>query len=159
MYCMFKNKHVWIKLGFSFCVYLKVAQKLYLRKSEDVFFKTVNGMKRHITSPWDSRRWSRCSRTQTGTLWHLEKLVSEGRGECEAWQQQNHVKKKKVQIGCGVLTLCTPNVPKGRGLLVFVSIRRTSASNIILWPPGKAWGMNSLKWATWNTNMDGLEQK
>lgn len=45
------------------------------------------------------------------------------------------------QLGLQAKTLWTPRVPKGSGLLVFVSIRSTSASSIILWPPGKAWGM------------------
>lgn len=47
-----------------------------------------------------------------------------------------------------LFTLCTPRDPKGSGLPVLLSIRRTSESRIILCPPGKAWGMKSLKWAT-----------
>lgn len=45
--------------------------------------------------------------------------------------------------------MCTPRVPKGSGLPVLLSIRSTSESKIMLWPPGKARGMKSLKWATW----------
>lgn len=121
---------------------------------------------KHITSPWDSHHWSRYSRKQKGTRWRLERLLSEGRGEerkvCgvkeslvqEGERKKSCVTKQRAWSGCSVLTLCTPKVPKGRGLLVFVSIRRTSASSIMLWPPGKAWGMYSLKWATWNINTD-----
>lgn len=104
---------------------------------------------KHITSPWGSRHWSRYSRKQKGTRWHLERRLSGGRGECGVWQLRPARREAVWQNSCqnqaltgrGALTLWTPKVPKGRGLLVFVSIRRTSASSIILWPPGKAWGM------------------
>lgn len=120
--------------------------------SSDCFLSCLNVMK-HITSPWGSHRWSRYSRRQRDTLWHLGRRLSEE----TVWRQPGQKKDTsyimwtKLQCLClAVLTLWTPRVPKGRGLLVLVSMRRTSASSIMLCPPGKAWGMNSLKWATWN---------
>lgn len=49
-------------------------------------------------------------------------------------------------------TLCTPSVPKGNGLPVVVSIRRTSASRMRSVPLGKAFGINSLKCATYRND-------
>lgn len=107
---------------------------------------------KHVTSPWGSHRWSRYSRRQRDTLWHPGRRLSEE----TVWRQPGQKRDTsyfmwtKLQSVCAVLTLWTPRVPKGRGLLVLVSMRRTSASSIMLCPPGNAWGMNSLKWATWN---------
>lgn len=58
---------------------------------------------------------------------------------------ERRVEKRKLVMTDGsneqLETLWMPRVPKGRGLLVCVSISRTSASRIILLPPGNAWGM------------------
>lgn len=53
--------------------------------------------------------------------------------------------KKRRNPGKKNLTLWTPSVPNGSGLLVLLSTNKTSASRMRSSPVGKALGINSLK--------------
>ena len=51
--------------------------------------------------------------------------------------------KRQTDASENAFFLCTPRVPKGKGLPVFVSTNNTSLSRIISLPFGHAWGRYS----------------